>query len=72
MSGLRNGVFYIENEGPATCDHCGENKEIRPYGPPGKVSICFDCKNAIPGMEEICRQNYYKILDQAESVVIMI
>lgn len=35
--------FLIERELDQQCDSCGEIKELRPYGPPGKTMICFSC-----------------------------
>jgi hypothetical protein len=35
-------VLLIEEEAPDTCELCGEEAELRPYGPGGK-RICFNC-----------------------------
>lgn len=43
MSRVENGAFIIEPETPQQCDSCGEIRELRPYGPPGKTMICFAC-----------------------------
>lgn len=36
----RRGV--IEATPPATCEMCGERRELRPYGPHGE-NVCFGC-----------------------------
>jgi hypothetical protein len=48
-------VIYKENS--QQCDDCGEIKELRPYGPPGKTMICFDCAMKD---EEGTKQRFYK------------
>ena len=35
-------VTIITDTPAATCELCGEEKELRPYGPNGE-NICFDC-----------------------------
>lgn len=37
------GAFLVASETPQQCDDCGQVRELRPYGPPGKRMICFEC-----------------------------
>ena len=60
MSDIRRGI--IEVEPPQQCDSCGEIRELRPYGPPGKRMICFPCATATPEMEAICHANFDKLM----------
>ena len=41
----RRGVIVAEE--PQQCDECGELRELRPYGPGGRV-ICHPCLEAHP------------------------
>jgi len=49
-----------------TCELCGKEAELRPYGPDGKW-ICFDC-----GMkdEDECKRQIEKLLYNADLVII--
>jgi len=35
-------IIIITDTPPATCELCGQQKELRPYGPNGE-NICFPC-----------------------------
>lgn len=35
-------VLLLEDEPSSVCDLCGNNEELRPYGPNGE-NVCFDC-----------------------------
>jgi len=59
MSDIGRGI--IAREEPQQCDSCGEIRELRPYGPPGKQMICFKCGMATPEIEEICRENFWRL-----------
>ena len=39
---LDNGIVVIQEEEANQCAFCGEQKELRPYGP-NRERICFDC-----------------------------
>ena len=55
---LSKHVLLIEQEEPSKCELCGEEKELRPYGPNGE-NVCFSCamKN-----EEAAKQHFAKRL----------
>lgn len=59
MSDIRNGIIAAEK--PQQCDSCGETRELRPYGPPGKTMICFRCATATPEMEAACHANFDRL-----------
>ncbi|MNK09867.1 hypothetical protein D3C87_278510 [compost metagenome] len=42
MTKLVNGVLIIQDTPDETCEQCGKESELRPYGP-GGMKICFDC-----------------------------
>ena len=35
---------------PQPCDLCGENRELRPYGPQGE-NICYPCATSTPELK---------------------
>lgn len=46
------------------CDECGEVRELRPYGPGGRV-ICFPCLEAHPEWEaEAERRFAHRVLGE--------
>lgn len=59
MSDIKRGI--IAAEAHQQCDSCGEIRELRPYGPPGKRMICFSCATATPEMEAICHANFDRL-----------
>lgn len=61
MTDLARGI--IAREKPQQCDSCGEIRELRPYGPPGRRMICFGCATATPEMETLCRANFAQMLN---------
>lgn len=56
MTDLRKHIIAAEE--PQQCDSCGQVRELRPYGPPGKRMICFACATVTPEMEAICHANF--------------
>jgi hypothetical protein len=56
LSDIRRGIIAAER--PQQCDSCGQIRELRPYGPPGKRMICVPCATATPEMEAACRANF--------------
>lgn len=61
MSDITNRI--ISTEKPQQCDSCGESRELRPYGPPGKTMICGPCATATPEIEAVCRANFFRLMD---------
>lgn len=53
MTRFENGILFIEEEDPQTCELCGREEETRPYGPNG-AEVCFDC--GMQDEEEAYRQ----------------
>jgi len=46
-----SGPGHFGPELPQQCDECGEIRELRPYGPDGKV-VCFECLDSHPEWAE--------------------
>jgi hypothetical protein len=63
MTVIRNGVVIIAAEPPQQCDSCGQRRELRPYGPPGKTMICVPCATATPEMEAACRHRFLALMN---------
>ena len=65
MTKLIGSTLVIEAEKPDVCEMCGDEDELRPYGPNGE-NICFDC-----GMqdEEAAMQQFAKRLGKANQVI---
>lgn len=42
MSHRKGNTVFLEPTPPAKCDDCGEERELRPYGPNG-TNICHAC-----------------------------
>ncbi len=61
MSDIARGI--ISAEPPQQCDSCGQVRELRPYGPPGRRMICVPCATANPGIEAVCRANFMKLAE---------
>lgn len=66
MTRIENGVLIIEEEPPGTCEVCGVEAELRPYGPNG-ARICYDCGPGSddPARVEAAKVAFKHILDQA-------
>lgn len=59
-------IAVIDGTRHSKCQLCGQEAELRPYGPNGE-SVCFDC-----GMkdEEAAKRQFAKLLTGNEIVVI--
>lgn len=42
-----SGQGFIMPEPPATCELCGQYRELRPYGPKGE-RVCLECAKKDP------------------------
>ena len=60
----------MTKEADRECVFCGVDKHTRPYGP-DEAYVCVACRQAIPGLEEICERNFKRRLQKCGDCVIM-
>lgn len=62
----KNGrrIVVLSAEPEATCELCGQQAELRPYGPKGE-NICYPCGEKDPAMTEkrLCQVLFGEKLD---------
>lgn len=52
------GTVVVKIETPGKCDLCGEEEELRPYGPNGE-NVCFKCgMKDIPAAEKALKKRF--------------